>query len=148
MHFRPATPADAEPIRALVREAYAKWVPLIGREPMPMTVDYTIAVREHRIELAEDAGHLVGLIETIPQPDHLFVENVAVRPSAQGNGLGGQLMARAEAQARAQNLPELRLLTNAAFATNIALYERLGYLTTHTEPFRGGTTVYMTKRLS
>jgi hypothetical protein len=35
---------DAVAIQRLTREAYAKWVPIIGREPKPMTVDYAEAV--------------------------------------------------------------------------------------------------------
>jgi len=37
--------ADASAIRALTREAYAKWVPVIGREPKPMMADYAKAVQ-------------------------------------------------------------------------------------------------------
>jgi hypothetical protein len=33
--LRPATTEDAEAIRALTREAYSKWVPVIGRELLP-----------------------------------------------------------------------------------------------------------------
>jgi hypothetical protein len=43
--LRPGTADDADAIRALTREAYARWVPIIGREPMPMTVDYHEAGR-------------------------------------------------------------------------------------------------------
>jgi hypothetical protein len=39
VELRQATAADAGAIRDLTREAYAKWVPLIGREPKPMTAD-------------------------------------------------------------------------------------------------------------
>ena len=35
--IRLAGPADADAIGALTREAYAKWVALVGREPKPMT---------------------------------------------------------------------------------------------------------------
>ena len=38
-HVRRATAADVANVRALTRSAYAKWVSLIGREPMPMTAD-------------------------------------------------------------------------------------------------------------
>ena len=31
---------DAAAIRALTRQAYAPWVAVIGREPLPVTVDY------------------------------------------------------------------------------------------------------------
>ncbi|HZY55656.1 MAG TPA: GNAT family N-acetyltransferase, partial [Reyranella sp.] len=37
--FRSAAPGDAAAIRALVRAAYAKWVPVLGREPRPMQAD-------------------------------------------------------------------------------------------------------------
>lgn len=33
---RAAADGDAAPIRDLRRAAYAKWVPIIGREPLPM----------------------------------------------------------------------------------------------------------------
>ena len=45
MQIRRAGEADAAAVRELTRSAYAKWVPLIGREPMPMTADYERAVR-------------------------------------------------------------------------------------------------------
>ena len=49
--LRTATKEDVFAIRALIRDAYAKWVPLIGREPLPMTADYALAVRTHRFDL-------------------------------------------------------------------------------------------------
>ncbi len=56
---------DAAAVRVLTREAYAKWVPVIGREPLPMRADHDEAVRQHRIDLAFLDGGLAGLIETI-----------------------------------------------------------------------------------
>jgi hypothetical protein len=50
-HLRRATPDDAAAVRALVRSAYAKWVPIIGREPVPMTADFDLAVRNHIVDL-------------------------------------------------------------------------------------------------
>ena len=34
--FRRAVMPDAGVVRAMTREAYAKWVPVVGREPLPM----------------------------------------------------------------------------------------------------------------
>ena len=45
-------------------------------------------------------------------------------------------------------LAELRLLTNAAFGFNVALYERCGYRVTAREAFRGGVAVHMRKPLA
>ena len=64
--LRRAIISDAVRVRELSRAAYAKWVPLIGREPLPMAADYDRAVVEHIIDLLEENGQLLALIETIP----------------------------------------------------------------------------------
>jgi ribosomal protein S18 acetylase RimI-like enzyme len=148
LELRRALPADAGAVRALTRQAYAKWVPLIGREPKPMQADYDRAVRAHRIDLALLEGALAGLIETVEQPDHLLIENVAVAPSFQGRGLGRRLMAHAERLAEQQARAELRLYTNARFEENVALYRRLGYRVDREEESALGVTVYMSKALA
>ena len=66
VELRRALPADANAVREVTRAAYAKWVPVIGREPRPMTADYDAAVAKHRIDLAYVGGELAALIETIP----------------------------------------------------------------------------------
>jgi GNAT superfamily N-acetyltransferase len=147
VEIRPAVSADAEAIRSLTRAAYAKWVALIGREPLPMQADYQRAIAEHTIDLLIDGDALVGLIETILRPDHLWVENVAVAPEWQGRGYGRVLLAHAERRALEAERFEIRLLTNQAFAANLELYAKRGYLVDRTEPFRGGTTVHMSKRI-
>ena len=147
LHLRIATSADAGPIRELVRAAYAKWVPLIGREPRPMLADYDQAVREHRIYLLFLSNRMVGLIETLLLHQHLWIENVAVSPDEQGRGYGRQLLAHAEQLAVADARPEIRLLTNAAFTANVQLYQRVGYAIVRSEPFMGGTTLHMSKAM-
>jgi GNAT superfamily N-acetyltransferase len=145
--LRPATIADAPAIRALVREAYAKWVPIIGREPKPMSADYAAAVEKHRIDLLYAADTLAALIEMIPEDECLLIENVAVLPAFQGQGFGRRLMAHAEQVAAATGRAKMRLFANKAFAENVRLYSRLGYRIDREEPFMGGTAVYMSKRL-
>ncbi|WP_159994863.1 N-acetyltransferase [Roseomonas sp. 18066] len=125
--LRRATPEDAALVRGFTRAAYAKWVDVIGREPRPMTADYELALREHRIDLVEPGGVLQALIETHAEPDHLLIVNVAVAPEHQGKGLGRALLAHAEGLARAAGLSEMRLYTNSRFDSNLALYARYGY---------------------
>ena len=145
---RRATASDAAAIRDLSRAAYAKWLPLIGREPRPMTADYVRAVIEHMIDLIEEQGQLVALIETVAQEDHLLIENVAVRPDQQGKGLGVLLLGHAEQLALAQGYPETRLYTNVAFASNVAFYARRGYDEYRREDIAsGGVAVFMRKIL-
>jgi GNAT superfamily N-acetyltransferase len=132
----------------LTRSAYAKWVPLIGREPTPMTADYDRAVREHMIDLLFVDAALTALIETVRQADHLLIANMAVAPAVQGRGYGGLLLDHAEHLAASLGLPELRLHTNKRFAKNIAIYRRRGYTIDREEPFRGGFLVHMSKQLA
>lgn len=146
--MRRATAADAGAVRQLTRAVYAKWVPAIGREPKPMAAEYDRAVRQHWIDLQEENGTLVGLVEMIPAGDHLVIENVAVAETHQGRGLGAQLLAHAEEMARAAGFTEVRLYTNAAFAENIVYYPRRGYRETGRTPLPdGGTMVHFAKRV-
>ncbi|MER8375575.1 GNAT family N-acetyltransferase [Mesorhizobium sp. M1406] len=148
IRFRPAEPADAASIRGIVRAAYAKWVPVIGREPLPMRTDYDKAVAEHPFDLAVEDGGIVGMIETILTDDHLWIENVCVAPDEQGRGIGRLLLERAEQKAVEAGRLELRLLTNGAFEANVSLYKKHGYTIDREEPFMNGVTVYMSKRLA
>jgi GNAT superfamily N-acetyltransferase len=148
IHIRRALPADAAAVRELTRSAYAKWVPLIGREPVPMAADHERAVREHMVDLLLVHAGLVGLIETVREADHLLIENVAVSPPSQGRGYSRHLLTHAERLAASLGLPELRLYTNKRFSTNIELYGHLGYTVDREEPFMGGFKVHMSKRLA
>ena len=146
LEIRPAALRDAAGIRALTRAAYAKWVPLIGREPLPMQADYERAVAEHTIDLLIVEGALAGVVETILQTDHLWIENVAIAPERQGRGYGRLLLDHAECRAVQAGRGEIRLLTNQAFSANLHLYAKRGYSIDRTESSRGGTTVHMSKR--
>lgn len=148
IRLRPAVPADAAAIRDIVRAAYAKWVPVIGREPLPMRADYDKAVAEHPFDLAVEDDRIVGLIETVLAEDHLWIENVCVAPDAQGRGIGRLLLELAERKAIGAGRAELRLLTNGAFEANVSLYKRQGYVIDREEPFMNGMTVRMSKKLA
>jgi GNAT superfamily N-acetyltransferase len=139
VQLRQAVPEDVTAIRRLVREAYAKWVPLIGREPKPMAADYAVAVRDHRFDLLFLQGELAGLVETIDEGERMLVENLAVAPRHQRRGLGARLMAQAEALARSRGCTAVRLYTNQRFTENIALYLRLGYRLDGEQDLGGGT---------
>lgn len=146
--FRRAGPADAALVEAITHRAYAKWVPVIGRPPKPMTADYVRAVADHVIDLLIDKeGHVVGVVELIPAADHWLIENVAVDPVYQGKGYGRILVARAEELTRAAGFDMIRLYTNKLFAENVTLYLKLGYTLDREEAFRGGIIVHMSKRV-
>jgi GNAT superfamily N-acetyltransferase len=147
--LRPATPADAAAIRKLTRAAYARWVPLSGREPKPMTVDYDAAVLIHRFDLLYLAGDLAALIETVDEGEVLLVENVAVAPDQQGRGLGTRMLALADELALSQGKRRIRLYTNRLWTQNVRLYLKLGYVIDREEDVRPGLVrVHMSKALA
>ena len=148
LQLRRATAADATNVRALTRTAYAKWVPIIGREPIPMTADYDRVVVDHIIDLWEEHGELLALIEIVRGSGHLSIENIAVRPDQQGKGLGSKLLDHAERLALSLGLDELRLYTNAAFASNLSFYSRRGYQEYQRGSLLpGSVTIFMRKRI-
>lgn len=144
---QPTTANDAGAIRALTREAYAKWIPVIGREPMPMNANYDEAVRKHRIDLLYIDGKLAALIEMIAEDGDLLIENIAVSPAFQNKGLGRKLLAHAEQVAALRGNSVIRLYTNKSFAENVQLYQKVGYSVDREEEFMGGVTVHMSKSI-
>jgi ribosomal protein S18 acetylase RimI-like enzyme len=152
--LRRGAQADAEAVRALVEAAYTKWIPVIGRLPIPMQADYAQALRDHRFDLLLAGPDLAGLIETRAEADHLLVVNVAVHPAFQGRGFGSRLMGRADAVAAEAGLARLRLYTNKKYTANLRLYGALGYRVEREELYDGpgrtrddDVTVHMVKDL-
>jgi GNAT superfamily N-acetyltransferase len=145
---RSAVPADRGAVERTVLAAYGHWAEVIGMRPLPMDADYGRLIREGHVFVVGPAD---GLIVLVPEDDVLLVENVAVRPSSQGRGVGRSLLAFAERRARLLGLPALRLYTNEKMTSNISLYTslgyRLGYRETARELHAGRHTVHMRKDL-
>ena len=146
--LRLANASDADAIRTLTREAYAKWVPVTGREPLPMRVDYTEAVKTHRFDLLHTDGHLAALIETVVEGEAMLIVNVAVATNMQGRGFGKLLLQHAEELAVSSGCKRARLYTNKLFTENIRLYEKLGYRFDREEPLNSGVSIHMSKAIS
>jgi GNAT superfamily N-acetyltransferase len=129
--IRRAVPADGEAVSRLVHAAYEHYVPRIGREPVPMTLDYTQIVAAGNTWVGELGGRLVAVLVLEHLDDHVLVENLAVLPQAQGTGIGSRLLRHAEDEALARGVPEVRLYTHELMTENHAYYPRRGYRETH-----------------
>jgi ribosomal protein S18 acetylase RimI-like enzyme len=123
--LRPAVAADLPAIRELISLAYARYLPRMEKPPAPLSRDYGPSVEQGTTWVL---GEPVEAVLTLyPRPDHLYVENVAVAPSAQGRGLGRALLEFAEAEAARRGLRRMALVTHEAMTENQAIYARLGY---------------------
>jgi ribosomal protein S18 acetylase RimI-like enzyme len=145
--IRPATIQEAGAVTECVREAYAKYVGRIGKEPAPMLVDYEAAILAGEAWVLVEGDETTGVLVMRQENDHLFVETVAVRPDSQGSGLGRRLMAFVEETARARGLYEIRLYTNETMEENLPFYRSLGFEETGRRLDEGYRRVFMKKRL-
>ena len=124
---RPASPEDAAAIRAIARAAYQRYVAAIGREPAPMVADFEGQIGEGRIDLLVLGETVAGFAVHFPRAEDYFVENIAIDPACQGQGLGRWFMAWIDARARAAGRDRVRLYTNEKMTENLVFYPRLGF---------------------
>lgn len=130
--IRDAIASGGAAIEVCVDAAYRMYVDRMDKPPAPMLDDYGELVGRGQVRVAVDVNDaLLGLIVSWPEVDHLHVSNVAVDPSAQGQGVGAVMIADVEASARRQQLQELRLYTNVAMTENLTYYPRIGFEETH-----------------
>lgn len=134
-------------LRRIAAEAYGLYVPRIGRPPAPMTAGYAQAVQARQAWVAVEDGEIAGFVILIEKPGYLLLENVAVRPAAQGRGIGSRLLALAEEHARSLRIGEIRLYTNEAMTENLSYYPRHGYTETHRAEQDGFRRVFFRKLL-
>jgi GNAT superfamily N-acetyltransferase len=144
--LRRARPEDRAAVEAIVNAAYSIYVARIGKPPGPMLDDYAGLIAAGAVSVLEDSdGVTAAIIVLLPRSDHLLLDNIAVRPDRQGQGLGRRLIAFAEAEARRLGHAELRLYTHEMMTENIALYTRLGFHETGRGHEAGYDRVFMTK---
>ena len=142
---RQAAAADLPVVREVVTVAYEKYLIRMDRPPAPMLRDYAPAVEAGTLWVTGEP--VTGLISLIPQDDSLLIENVAVRPEAQGTGVGRALMEFAELRARQLKLARLTLYTHVVMRENQAIYAHLGYREVQRRTEDGYHRVFMEKPL-
>ncbi len=150
---RPAEAQDLPAITACAEAAYDKYVARIGKKPAPMIADFAsqIAAGQVHVAIAEGgsaAEEFLGYVVCYPKDSKLHLENVAVRPEAQGRGAGRALIAFVENKARADGLSAVDLYTNAKMTENLALYPALGYRETERRHEDGFDRVFFLKELA
>ncbi len=147
VEIRQAVGADEAGVRACVDAAYAPYVERMGKPPAPMLDDYTSLINSGVVYVATLDNRLVGLIVLWPKEDHLYIDNVAVLPEAQGAGVGAALLGFADEQAQRAGLNEIRLYTNEKMTENIHYYPRKGYRETHRASDAGYQRIYYSRLL-
>ncbi len=111
--IRKAGSGDRAAVEAIVATAYSIYIDRMGKPPGPMLDDYAALIDQGAVSVFEEPdGEIAAIIVLLSKPDHLLLDNVAVRPQRQGRGLGRRLIAFAESEARRLGHAELRLYTH------------------------------------
>jgi GNAT superfamily N-acetyltransferase len=143
---RLATPADLPAITAVINAAYTRYLTRMDKRPAPMLRDYGPSIEAGQTWVI--GRPVAGVITLVPKSDHLWLENVALDPAAQGRGLGRRLMDLAEQEAARQGHTKIKLLTHEVMTENQAIYAHLGYTETGRRAEDGYRRIFMEKLLA
>ncbi|MBI6920976.1 GNAT family N-acetyltransferase [Pseudomonas monteilii] len=146
--IRLAVATDEPEVRQCAEQAYARYVPLIGRKPAPMTADFARQIADGVVYVAtDDRAVFQGFIVFYAEHGHMLLENVAVLPSAAGQGVGKALIRFCEDAARQQGVGAVHLYTNEKMTQNLSIYPKLGYVNVGQRTEDGFKRVYFEKTL-
>lgn len=116
-----------EPYRAgYTADAFAYTTPTAG----------AIASRfvEGPIWLAVDGEEAIGTVSVMPDEGRLYIRSMAVRPSAQGRGVGQRLLDTLEKYGRDAGFRKLYLYTTHVLPAARHLYEKNGFYVVRETP--------------
>ncbi len=112
-----------------------------------MVEDHAAQIAEHQVWVVEQDGTLIGGLVLMAHDDYLLLDNIAVHPDTQGQGLGHELLDFADTEARRQGYRVIKLYTHHTMTENIALYTKLGWHETGRGKAGPYERVYMEKGL-
>jgi len=100
------------------------------------------------VHVATEGAKVVGAIVLQVTDEGFYVNNVAVRPSVKGQGVGRQLLELAEAEARRRGYSSIYLATHELMVENRALYTRIGYVEYEQRVVNGYPRVFFRKAVA
>ena len=92
-----------------------------------MLEDYVEVISQFIVHVATLDSRVVGSIVLKVTDEGFYVDNVAVRPSVKGHGVGRILLQLAEAEARRRGYASIYLATHELMTENRTLYTKVGY---------------------
>ena len=108
-----------------------------------MVADFAAEVAAGHVVVIGTAEAVDGYMIAWPETDAYFIDNIAVDPARQGEGLGHQLIDHAVGEAKRRRLSAIRLYTNAAMTENLSMYAHIGFVETHRAVEKGFDRVYL-----
>jgi len=148
LEIRLALPVDTAEVTACVCQAFIHYIVRIGKQPGPMLDDYQALVRQQQVYVACQASDIVGVVVLLETPEGFCIETIAVRPAAQGRGIGGKLLAYSEAAAKKADYTSIYLSTHRLMSESQAVYAHLGYVEFAQRVVNGYDRIFVRKQLN
>ncbi len=150
--LRLALARDADWMCACAEAAYQPYVEAIGRRPAPMDADFPAHIKQQEAWIFERsslglAPQRLGYAILFVRGPALHIDNLALLPRLQGQGLGKQLVRACEAYGRSRACALVRLYTNAKMTANLSFYPALGFSEVDRRWQDGFDRVFFEKRL-
>lgn len=146
MDIRQAKLSDENGVRSCAQAAYQKYVAAIGTKPAPMTANYRAQINSGNVYILSNRNEeVLGFIVFYVSDDAMSLENVAVLPSAKGQGIGRKLIEFCESEARRLGATKVKLYTNEKMRDNLSLFSYLGYHETDRRTQDGFNRVFFEK---
>ncbi|SRR6266487_719275 len=138
VQIRIATPSDAAAIAAVLFESFIEFRQLYTIEGFAATTPTAEQIRkridEGLVWVAETDDKIEGTVSSIPKGDSLYIQSMAILPSARGRGIGKLLFSKIESLAEAGDYRRLFLSTTPFLKSAIGLYEHFGFQLTAEGP--------------
>lgn len=129
--LRLATPDDSDTVADLIYEAFAPFESEYTAGAWEYTTPKADAIRprfkEGPVWIAEMDGEAVGTVSGMRDGDRFYIRSMAIKPTAQRNGIGQKLLDALERYAREQRFEKLYLYTTYVLPGAQRLYEKNGF---------------------
>ena len=151
LKFAKARPSQHAEIYTLMEAAFTPYVQNFGHSAAGPYPWLEAAIAGQEVFIALDGAEIVGAVTTIIREADLAIEQLAVDPHRQGQGIGSFLLGQLEQNARDTGATSLSLNTAEMMTGLLRLSSRHGFVETRRElPAHGDDDhlrVFMTKRL-
>ena len=145
--IRQAQKSDLEFVRQCAERAYEGYIDRIGQPPAPMVADFAESLNKQELEvICLEAP--VGFVASYEQNGRLFVENIAIHPDHQNQGIASQVFLLLEDRCRQTGLTAIELYTNEKMTENLDFYSMLGFVETDRRRDSGFSRVYFKKTVA
>jgi GNAT superfamily N-acetyltransferase len=145
--IRLAVKDDIAAVTQCVCQAFIHYISRIGKQPGPMLDDYQALVEQGVVFVACQKSEIVGALVLLETDEGFCIETIAVRPDAQGRGIGRQLLAYSEDLARQSGYASIYLSTHRLMHESQSVYAHLGYVEFDRRIVNGYDRIFVRKQL-